>query len=305
MLITMKELLTVAKENKFAVGAFNVADSSFLRAVVEEAENLNSPAIIAIHPSELEFLTDEFFSYVRHRAYESSVPFVLHLDHGGSIEDVLRAIRCGFTSVMIDGSLLPYEENVAITKKVVGIAHALGISVEGELGTIGNTGNSIEGGVTKVTYTEPAEARDFVNRTGVDSLAVAIGTAHGIYPKDIKPELQMDILEEINRLVDIPLVLHGGSSNPDDEISQSIKLGVGKINISSDMKYAYFKKAREILNTTEYWDPNVIYPDCILEARKVINHKMQLFESVGKASLYKQLPNPQKVEKNAVPANRY
>ncbi|RFB17421.1 ketose-bisphosphate aldolase [Bacillus sp. HNG] len=305
MLITMKELLTVAKENKFAVGAFNVADSSFLRAVVEEAESLNSPAIIAIHPSELEFLTDEFFSYVRHRVYESGVPFVLHLDHGGSIEEVLRAIRCGFTSVMIDGSLLPYEENVAITKKVVDIAHTLGVSVEGELGTIGNTGNSVEGGVSKITYTEPAEARDFVNRTGVDSLAVAIGTAHGIYPKDIKPELQMDILEEINRLVDIPLVLHGGSSNPDDEISQSIKLGVGKINISSDMKYAYFKKAREILNTTEYWDPNVIYPECIIEAQKVINHKMHLFESVGKASLYKELPNPQKTEKSAVSANRY
>jgi len=305
MLISMKELLTVAKENKFAVGAFNVADSSFLRAVVEEAENLNAPAIIAIHPTELEFLTDEFFSYVRHRIYESRVPFVLHLDHGGSVEDVLRAIRCGFTSVMIDGSLLPYEENVEITKKIVEIAHALGVSVEGELGTIGNTGNSVEGGVTKVTYTEPAEARDFVNRTGVDSLAVAIGTAHGIYPKDIKPELQMDILEEINRLVDIPLVLHGGSSNPDNEISQSIKLGVGKINISSDMKYAYFKKAREILNTTEYWDPNVIYPECILEARKVINHKMHLFESVGKASLYTQLPTPQKTEKNTVSANRY
>ncbi|MBS4206697.1 ketose-bisphosphate aldolase [Bacillus sp. FJAT-50079] len=305
MLITMKELLTVANEHKFAVGAFNVADSSFFRAVVEEAENINSPAIIAIHPSELEFLTDEFFSYVRHRVYESRVPFVLHLDHGGSIEEVLRAIRCGFTSVMIDGSLLPYEENIAITKKVVDLAHALGVSVEGELGTIGNTGNSIEGGVSKIIYTEPAEARDFVNRTGVDSLAVAIGTAHGIYPKDIKPELQLDILEEINALVDIPLVLHGGSSNPDSEIAQSIKLGVGKINISSDMKYAYFKKAREILNTTEYWDPNIIYPECILEARKVINHKMHLFNSAGKASLYTDLSTPQKTEKTAVAEKRY
>lgn len=304
MLITMKELLTVAKENQFAVGAFNVADSTFLRAVVEEAEQLNSPAIIAIHPSEHEFLTDEFFSYVKHRVYESKVPFVLHLDHGGSMEEVLRAIRCGFTSVMIDGSLLPYEENVILTKKIVEIAHAVGVSVEGELGTIGSTGNSVEGGVSKVTYTDPAEARDYVDRTGVDSLAVAIGTAHGIYPKHIKPELQMDILEEINTLVDIPLVLHGGSSNPDSEIAQSVKLGVSKINISSDMKYAYYKKAREILNSTEYWDPNVIYPDCILEARKVINHKMHLFNSVGKACLYDKVVTSNRSEKT-VATNLY
>ncbi|MCM2534806.1 ketose-bisphosphate aldolase [Neobacillus pocheonensis] len=286
MLLNMKQLLEVAKKNKFAVGAFNVADSSFLRAVVEEAENSNSPAIIAIHPSELEFLTDEFFSYVKHRVYESHVPFVIHLDHGGSIEEILRAIRCGFTSVMIDGSLLPYEENVALTKKAAEIAHAVGVSIEGELGTIGSTGNSIEGGVTKVIYTNPDEAKDFVERTGVDSLAVAIGTAHGIYPKNIKPQLQMDILEEINNLVSIPLVLHGGSSNPDNEVARSVKLGVSKVNISSDMKHAYFAKAREILSTTEYWDPNVIYPDCIMEARKVINQKMNLFNSVGKANLY-------------------
>ncbi|WP_139891597.1 ketose-bisphosphate aldolase [Bacillus sp. D386] len=297
MLITMKELLTVAKENQFAVGAFNVADSTFLRAVIEEAEELKSPAIIAIHPSEHEFLTDEFFSYVKHRVYESAVPFVLHLDHGGSLGDILRAIRCGFTSVMIDGSLLPYNENIALTKKIVEIAHSVGVSVEGELGTIGNTGNSIEGGVTEVTYTNPAEAKDFVVRTGVDSLAVAIGTAHGIYPKHIKPELQLDILEEINKLVDIPLVLHGGSSNPDSEIAQSVKLGVSKINISSDMKYAYYKKVREILNSTEYWDPNVIYPECILEARKVINHKMHLFNSVGKASLYEKVNTTNRNEK--------
>lgn len=286
MLLNMKQLLEVAKKNKFAVGAFNVADSSFLRAVVEEAENSNSPAIIAIHPSELEFLTDEFFSYVKHRVYESHVPFVIHLDHGGSIEEILRAIRCGFTSVMIDGSLLPYEENVALTKKAAEIAHAVGVSIEGELGTIGSTGNSIEGGVTKVIYTNPDGAKDFVERTGVDSLAVAIGTAHGIYPKNIKPQLQMDILEEINNLVSIPLVLHGGSSNPDNEVARSVKLGVSKVNISSDMKHAYFAKAREILSTTEYWDPNVIYPDCIMEARKVINQKMNLFNSVGKANLY-------------------
>ena len=287
MLLTMKELLETAQKNKFAVGAFNVADSTFLRAVVEEAERAKAPAIIAIHPTELEFVTDEFISYAKHRAYVSNVPLVIHLDHGGNMNEIVRAIKCGFTSVMIDGSTLPYEENVSITKKVVEIAHAAGVSVEGELGTIGQTGNSVEGGVSEITYTDPEQAKDFVTRTGVDTLAVAIGTAHGIYPKDVKPELQLDILKKIREATDIPLVLHGGSANPDSEIAESVRLGVSKINISSDMKFAYFKKAREILSSTELWDPNAIYPECITEAQKVINHKMKLFSSIGKAELYR------------------
>lgn len=287
MLMSMHELLKPTRENRFAIGAFNVADSCFIRAVVEQAEASNSPAIISIHPSELEFVTDEFFGYVRERTLRSRIPFVIHLDHGASVEHVQRAIQCGFTSVMIDGSLLPYEENVALTREVVKLAHAVGISVEGELGTIGDTGTSVEGGVSKVIYTDPDQAEDFVARTGVDTLAVAIGTAHGIYPKDMKPELQMHILREISQRVSIPLVLHGGSANPDAEIAESVTLGVGKINISSDMKYAYFAKAREVLSRETWWDPNVIYPEPIEAAKAVIAYKMSLFGSTGKADLYR------------------
>jgi len=214
------------------------------------------------------------------------VPFTLHLDHGGTFDDVIRAINCGFTSVMIDGSLLPYEENVALTKKVVEAAHTIGISVEGELGTIGSTGTSVEGGVTKVIYTDPVQAVDFVARTGVDSLAIAIGTAHGIYPKNIKPELKLDILTDIAHRLDIPLVLHGGSANPDNEIASAVEIGIQKVNISSDMKAAYFKKCRELLAEHEWWDPNVIYPDCIKAAKEVIRFKMALFNSINKANLY-------------------
>lgn len=290
MLLTMSELLKVAQENKFAVGAFNIADSTFVRAVIEEAERSQSPAILSFHPTELEFVTDEFFGYVRERAVKSSVPFVIHLDHGGSIADVVRAIKCGFTSVMIDGSLLPYEDNVALTQQVVQLAHAVGVSVEAELGTIGSTGNSVEGGVTEVTYTDPNQAEDFVRRTGTDTLAVAIGTAHGIYPKHVKPKLQLDILQDISTRVDIPLVLHGGSSNPDAEIAQSVTMGIAKVNISSDMKYAYFAKAREILAREEWWDPNVIYPECIVAAQEVIRYKMNLFQSIGKSELYQKQP---------------
>ncbi|MBA0210602.1 ketose-bisphosphate aldolase [Pectobacterium brasiliense] len=286
MLISMTDILKPTREHRFAIGAFNVADSCFIRAVVEEAEATNTPAIISIHPNELEFVTDEFFAYVRERTLRSPVPFVIHLDHGASIAHVLRAIQCGFTSVMIDGSLLPYEENVALTTEVVKLAHAVGVSVEGELGTIGDTGTTIEGGVSKVIYTDPEQAEDFVNRTGVDTLAVAIGTAHGIYPKDLKPELQMHILRDISQRVSIPLVLHGGSANPDAEIAEAVTLGVGKINISSDMKFAYFQKAREILSRETWWDPNAIYPEPIKAAKEVIRYKMALFGSTGKADLY-------------------
>ncbi|HEL7166224.1 TPA: ketose-bisphosphate aldolase [Listeria monocytogenes] len=288
MLVNMKQLLEVAKENKFAVGAFNVADSNFLRVVVEEAEKNNAPAIIAVYPTELDFTKDDFFQYVLARIKNSPVPFVLHLDHGDNMGDVMRAVRCGFSSVMIDGSLLPFEENIRVTKEVVDVCHKLGVSVEGELGTIGKTGNSIEGGVSEIIYTKPEEAEEYISRTGVDTLAVAIGTAHGIYPKDKEPKLRLDILKEIKALVNIPLVLHGGSANPDAEIAAAVEIGIQKVNISSDYKYAFYKKCREILSTTELWDANAIYPDCIDAAKEVVKYKMGLFESIGQVEKYQQ-----------------
>ncbi|HAB8188717.1 TPA_asm: ketose-bisphosphate aldolase [Listeria monocytogenes] len=288
MLVNMKQLLEVAKENKFAVGAFNVADSNFLRVVVEEAEKNNAPAIIAVHPTELDFTKDDFFQYVLARIKNSPVPFVLHLDHGDNMGDVMRAVRCGFSSVMIDGSLLPFEENIRVTKEVVDVCHKLGVSVEGELGTIGKTGNSIEGGVSEIIYTKPEEAEEYISRTGVDTLAVAIGPAHGIYPKDKEPKLRLDILKEIKDLVNIPLVLHGGSANPDAEIAAAVEIGIQKVNISSDYKYAFYKKCREILSTTELWDANAIYPDCIDAAKEVVKYKMELFESIGQVEKYQQ-----------------
>lgn len=292
MLLNMNQLLEVAKENHFAVGAFNISDSNLFRTVVEAAEENDSPAIIAVHPTELEYSKDEFFQYVVERVKNSPVPFVVHMDHGDSLASILRAIHCGFSSVMIDGSLLPFEENIKVTKEVVDVCHKIGVSVEGELGTIGSTGTSVEGGVTEVIYTDPADAKRFVEETGIDTLAVAIGTAHGIYPKGIKPKLRMDVLESIKEVVDIPLVLHGGSANPDEEIAQAVKIGIQKVNISSDYKYAYYKKCREILANTEWWDPNVINPDCIEAAKEVIKFKMNLFNSIGKAKLYREAATP-------------
>ena len=283
MLISGKEILSVANQHGFAVPAFNAGSGQLLEAVMQACEELQSPVMIAIHPDELSFLTDSFVDQVKYYANHTKLPVCIHLDHGASYEQVIHAIQLGFTSVMIDASHLPYEENVAITQKVVAAAHPVGVSVEAELGTIGDTGNSIEGGVTEVIYTDPDVAQDFVERTGTDSLAVAIGTAHGIYPKNIKPHLRHDILS-------IPLVLHGGSSNPDEEIAKAVKMGINKINISSDIKIVFANRLREQLNSgdSEMREPNVLFPPCMLETKKVAEDKIRLFNSANKAQLYYQ-----------------
>ena len=290
MLISGKEILSVANQHGFAVPAFNAGSGQLLEAVMQACEELQSPVMIAIHPDELSFLTDSFVDQVKYYANHTKLPVCIHLDHGASYEQVIHAIQLGFTSVMIDASHLPYEENVSITQKVVAAAHPVGVSVEAELGTIGDTGNSIEGGVTEVIYTDPDVAQDFVERTGTGSLAVAIGTAHGIYPKNIKPHLRHDILEEITKKVSIPLVLHGGSSNPDEEIAKAVKMGINKINISSDIKIVFANRLREQLNSgdSEMREPNVLFPPCMLETKKVAEDKIRLFNSANKAQLYYQ-----------------
>lgn len=287
MLINMKELLSVAQENKFAVPAFNTSSCMILKGVMEAAKEKQAPVIIAIHPDELSFVEDSFIASVKEEAFKSEVPVVIHLDHGGTFEQVLRAIRCGFTSVMIDASHLSFEENIAITKKVVEVAHPLDVSVEAELGTIGTTGNGGEYGADEIIFTDPEKAKEFVDRTGVDTLAIAIGTSHGIYPKDMKPKLKLDLLKTIREIVEIPLVLHGGSANSDDEIAESVKLGISKINISSDIKDAFYKKCREILTEDlGAREPNAIYPPCIEAMKKVIYHKISLFNDENKVKYY-------------------
>ncbi|RDX01034.1 ketose-bisphosphate aldolase [Listeria kieliensis] len=288
MLVSGKEIMAVAKEKKFAVPAFNAGSGQLLNAVMEACEEAKSPVMIAIHPDELSFLTDSFVDQVKYLANHSKVPVCIHLDHGASYEQVIHAIQLGFTSVMIDASHLPYEENIEISKKVVAAAHPVGVSVEAELGTIGDTGNTVEGGVSEVIYTDPKVAQDFIDKTGVDSLAVAIGTAHGIYPKDVDPKLRLDILEEIEKATDIPLVLHGGSSNPDEEIAKAVTMGVNKINISSDIKIVFANKLREILNSgnSEIREPNVLFPDCMKETKKVALEKIKLFNSIDQAKHY-------------------
>jgi fructose-bisphosphate aldolase, class II len=286
MLMNMKDLLAVARANNFAVPAFNISSNMLLKGVMEASEEAQSPVILAIHPDELSFVTPEFVAYAVEAANKATVPVCIHLDHGANLGQVMAAIKCGFTSVMIDASSQPLEQNIAICKEVVALAHSVNVSVEGELGTIGTTGPDAEPGADVVIYTNPDDVVIFVEATGVDTLAVAIGTSHGIYPKDKKPELKLDLLKEIRSRVETPLVLHGGSANPDDEIAAAVRLGVNKINISSDIKDAFYQKAREVLKHPTIREPNSIYPPCIDAMKKVAHHKIELFNAAGKASCY-------------------
>ncbi|MFS0927546.1 ketose-bisphosphate aldolase [Enterococcus durans] len=286
MLYTMKELLKVAKENQFAVPAFNICSYDMLKAIVEESERLNAPVILEIHPDEIAYLNDEFVASVRAYAHNSKVPVVIHLDHGGTVKDVLRAIRNGYTSVMIDASLQSFEDNLAITKEVVALAHAVGVSVEAEIGTIGNNG-SAEGGAANIIYTDPEQAKHFVEETNIDSLAIAIGTAHGLYPKDKTPKLNIELLKELNQQIDKPFVLHGGSGNPDAEVSESVRYGVAKVNLSSDLKSVFFDALREVLSDNpEMYEPNAVYPYANKKVQEVVKHKMGVLNTIGKAELY-------------------
>ena len=286
MLMNMKELLAVANENHFAVPAFNISDYNMFNGIMEASEEKDAPVIIAIHPDELSHISTEMVKGIVERIHNSSIPAVIHLDHGGTFDQVITAIRAGFTSVMIDASSQPYEGNVATCQKVCEAAHAVNVSVEGELGTIGNTDSVETTASDEILYTDPMQAKDFIEKTGIDCLAIAIGTCHGIYPKDMKPELRIDILDEIKKVVDVPLVLHGGSSNKDSEIAKSVEHGVNKINISSDIKAAYYEKMREVLQDASLREPNQIQPICVEAMKKVAFDKIDLFQAAGKASLY-------------------
>jgi len=287
VLYTGKSILDVANANNFAIPAFNISDWAMFNGIIDISEELSAPVIIAIHPDEVSHITTDLIAAMHSRAHRASVPVAIHWDHGGTYEQMIVAIQAGFTSVMIDASLLPFDENVALTRKVVEAAHAVGVQVEGELGTIGANDSYGESGAAEIIYTNPDDAVRFVNETGVDSLAIAIGTSHGLYPAEKNPELRHGLLEQIKAAVKIPLVLHGGSSNPDAELRRAVELGVNKINISSDIKVSYHNRMREILGTDERLrEPNAIQPEPIAAMKVTAAEKIKLFGADGKADLY-------------------
>lgn len=281
-LVTLAEVLQAADSGGYAVGAFNCNNMEIVQAIINAARSEGAPVIFqasqgAIKYAGLEYIT----SLVRTAAAGTDIPVVLHLDHGTDFEQILRCLRAGFTSVMIDGSKFPLEENMALTRRVVAIAHVMGASVEGELGRIGGTEEQISVSAREATMTDPEEARRFAATTGVDALAVAIGTAHGRYKGT--PELDFDRLAAIDRLVPTPIVLHGSSGVPDDAIRRAVELGVRKINIDTDIRVAFVEATRQALaaNPDEI-DPRKVLGPAREAATAVIRHKIQVFGSAGR-----------------------
>jgi tagatose 1,6-diphosphate aldolase GatY/KbaY len=253
-LVTSKELLLHAKENHYAVGAFNVENMEMVQAVIAAAEELRSPVILQTTPGTLKYAPAElYYANVAAVAKAAKVPVAVHLDHGSSFELALRAFRAGYTSIMIDGSQKTFEENIALTKAVVEACHAGGVPVEAELGKVGGKEDDLDGGEGN-GYTVPEEAAEFVARTGVDFLAVAIGTAHGVY-KGI-PKLDVERVSRIAQLVDIPLVLHGTSGVPDETVRECIARGMCKVNYATDLRIAFTEGVKEyLLKDPKAYDP--------------------------------------------------
>ena len=280
MLMNMKSLLAVANAHNFAVPAFNTPTGMMMRGILEASEEMNAPVIIEVHPDELALARPSFITALVEEAHKAKVPVCIHMDHASTLDQIMLAIQCGYTSE-------PFEENVALTREVCRIAHAVDVSVEAELGTIGTTAQSMTTtSSTEIHYTEPEEATRFVAETGVDTLAIAIGTCHGIYPKGMVPTLQIQRLKDIKKVVPIPLVLHGGSANKDEEIAEAARCGINKINISSDIKDPFYQKCREVLQDPYIREPGDIYPPCIEVMKEVIRHKFDLLGTTGKAPLY-------------------
>ena len=244
MLVTAKQLMLDAQKGGYAIGAFNVENMEMVQAVVSAAEELKSPVIIQTTPSTLKYASPEmFYANVAAAAKAASVPVVMHLDHGSSFQLAMQAFRAGDTSIMIDGSHSCYEDNIAVTKAVVDACHPAGVPVEAELGKVGGKEDDLDGG--DGGYTVPSEAADFVAKTGVDSLAVAIGTAHGVY-KGV-PKLDVERLSQIREVVSIPLVLHGTSGVPDDAVRECIRRGICKVNYATDLRIAFSTGLKEYL----------------------------------------------------------
>jgi fructose-bisphosphate aldolase class II len=282
-LVSVDELLKKAEAEGYAVGAFNCNNMEIVQAIVAAAEAEKSPVIIQASQGAIKYAGLNYIVKLVEVAADSvSVPVALHLDHGTSFEQVVKCMRYGFPSVMIDGSKLPLEENIAITKKVLEIARPLGISVEAELGKIGGTEDDITVLEKDAMFTDPQEAKTFVEATGVTSLAIAIGTAHGQYKG--KPELDFERLEKIKKLVGIPIVLHGSSGVPDNDIQKAIKLGVRKVNIDTNIREAFMKGVKDVLSKkpTEI-DPRKVLGPAREEMTAIVREKIRIFGSSNKA----------------------
>lgn len=289
-LIDLATNTRVAREGRFAVGAFNGVDSHFIAAIFKAAEQTRSPIILNVAEVHLRHVDlEDLAALVRRRANAGPVPTTLNLDHGLTFETVERAVAAGFTSVMFDGSGLSLDENIRRTAEVARFCHAAGVSVEGELGAVGgDEGGALEGGADAARYTDPAEAADYVARTGVDALAVAIGNSHGRYKG--APKLDFERLAALRDAVDVPLVLHGGSGLSDDDFRRAISLGIAKINFFTGMSQGALDSLRRDVDDRELaakYDHYLMAMSRAAEVvRAIVAERMEVFGSAGKADLH-------------------
>ena len=282
MLVTAKEMLQKAREGKYAIGAFNVENMEMVMAVLAAAEAKNSPVIMQTTPGTIKYAgVDYYYANVAAAAKRSSVPVVMHLDHGDSFQRAMAAYRAGYTSIMIDGSKLPFEDNIDLTKRVVDACHPGDVYVEGELGKVGGKEDDLEGDDDN-PYTDPEEAKIFVEKTGVDYLAIGVGTAHGVY-KGI-PKVNTDLIATIHDMVDVPLVLHGTSGVPDEQVITAVKNGICKVNYATDLRIAFTRGVKEFMTEhSEAFDPKKYSKQGMVEVQKYVEQKIEVCGSVGKA----------------------
>ncbi|HBW38237.1 class II fructose-1,6-bisphosphate aldolase [Desulfosporosinus sp. BICA1-9] len=282
-LVSMIELLDRAQKERYAVGAFNCNNMEIVQAIVAAAEAEKAPVIIQASQGAIKYAGIEYITALTKLAAEkASVPIALHLDHGTSFAQVMQCARNGFSSVMIDGSKLALEDNIALTNKVIEAVRLLGVSVEAELGKIGGTEDDITVDEREALFTDPAEAEYFVQATKVDALAIAIGTAHGQY-KGI-PKLDFERLTKIRERVSTPLVLHGSSGVPDEALIEAISRGVCKVNIDTNIREAFVWAARQVLEgDAQEIDPRKMLGPAREAATKIIREKIRIFGSNGKA----------------------
>lgn len=280
-LVTSKQLLLDAQKGGYAVGAFNVENMEMVKAVIAAAEELHAPVMLQTTPSTIKYGTLEtYFAIVAAEAKKAAVPVCLHLDHGSSFELAVQALKAGYTSVMIDGSHEDLEGNIAVSKKVADVAKACKIPVEAELGKVGGKEDDLEAEAD--TNTDPMEAKEFVERTGVTSLAVAIGTAHGFYKGT--PVLDKERVSEIRKVVSIPLVLHGASGLSDDEVRECVRRGICKVNFATELRAAYTAAGKKLIEEKpDTFDPKKLGVVGMEAVKQLVMERMKVCGCDGKA----------------------
>lgn len=280
-LVTSKQMLLDAQAGGYAVGAFNAENMEMVQAIIAAAEELKAPVMIQTTPSTVKYASlDTYLANVEAIAKKASVPVCMHLDHGSSFELAMQALRTGYTSIMIDGSHSIFEENIALTKQVVDACAPSDVPVEAELGKVGGKEDDLDGGAGG--YTVPEEAKEFVEKTGVGSLAVAIGTAHGVYSGI--PKLDLDRLSEIRKLVSIPLVLHGASGLYDEAVQESIKRGICKVNFATELRIAYTDGVKKVLaDAPDTFDPKKYGAAGRENVKQLVMNRIKVCQSNGKA----------------------